>query len=85
MNIDQKTGVDLDELRKQFEVYADVGPQGRSKIKALVFKLWDAYPYSLPRPPEIQAISEEFRKLTHFTSYEEDFTIEYPDDAPKGD
>lgn len=85
MNIDKKTGVDLDELRKQFEVYTDVGPEGRSKIKALVFKLWDAYPDWHNRPPEIKAVSEEFRKLTHFTSYEEDFTIEYPEESPKED
>ena len=77
MKIDKKSGVDLDELRKQLKVYGDVGPEGRRKTKDLMFRLWDAYPYEdrQNRPPEIKAIFEEFRRLTHFTSYIEDVII----------
>ncbi len=85
MNIDKKTGVDLDELRKQFKVYAEVGPAGRMATGEVVSKLFHAYPEIKDCTPEVFAVLEEFRKLAHFTSYDEDFTIEYPEDAPKED
>lgn len=75
MKIDKKSGVDLDELRKQFKVYADVGPEGRRATSKEVSKLFRAYPESKSCPPEIRAVLNEFRRLTHFTSYIEDVII----------
>ena len=80
--IDPKSGIDLDEFVKVMEGFSDTTPDGRAEGYRLAKLLRAAYPDRTGRPEHIQALLDEFRRLTRFTTYPEDVIIIYDGKKP---